>query len=198
MIDELTNYKCSTSFAILSPTSASQTSTVHPLELNSIETSNYGLEESRRSYYRRQTLPRKVSVFGHWIAACQLLTVVLFPLLLLPPPYGRPILYPNSLITATTPASLHERRITHIVSVCHEPIPAEHPQSGYHVHKIRVADSETEDLLIHLPAACQFIHNAMMTPNAIILVHCVQGLSRSACVVAAYCKSFSFLSLSRT
>lgn len=94
----------------------------------------------------------------------------------------------DSLTTASTPAGLHERNITHIVSVCHEPIPAHHPQSGYVIHRIPVKDEPTEDLVIHFPAACQFIHNAMMTPNAVVLVHCVQGLSRSAAVVAAYCK----------
>lgn len=92
----------------------------------------------------------------------------------------------TSLTTASTPAGLHERRITHIVSVCNEPIPAHHPRSGYIIHKIPVEDQPTEDILIHLPAACQFIHNAMMTEGAVVLVHCVQGLSRSACVVAAY------------
>ena len=96
-----------------------------------------------------------------------------------------------SLTTASTPQGLHERKITHIVSVCNEPIPAHHPQSGYVIHKIPVEDSPTEDLLIHLPAACQFIHNAMQTPGAVVLVHCVQGLSQSACVVAAYCKRIS-------
>lgn len=92
----------------------------------------------------------------------------------------------SSLTTASTPAGLHERNITHIVSVCREPIPAHHPQSGYEIHKIPIEDAPTEDLVIHLPAACQFIHKAMVTPGAVVLVHCVQGLSRSAAVVAAY------------
>ncbi|KAL5511943.1 hypothetical protein ACEPAH_5162 [Sanghuangporus vaninii] len=95
-------------------------------------------------------------------------------------------LYLGNLTTASTPQGLHERKITHIVSVCNEPIPAHHPQSGYVIHKIPVEDEPTEDLLIHFPAACQFIHNAMVTPGAVVLVHCVQGLSRSAAVVAAY------------
>lgn len=100
-----------------------------------------------------------------------------------------------SLTTASTPAGLHERKITHIVSVCNEPIPAHHPQSGYVIHRIPVEDVPTEDLLIHLPAACQFIDNAMRTPGAVVLVHCVQGLSRSACVVAAYRKSYGIMDL---
>ncbi|KAH8117659.1 phosphatases II [Phellopilus nigrolimitatus] len=95
-------------------------------------------------------------------------------------------LYLGNLTTASTPQGLHERKITHIVSACREPIPAHHPQSGYFIYKIPVEDAPTEDLLIHLPGACQFIHNAMQTEGAVVLVHCVQGLSRSACVVAAY------------
>ena len=95
----------------------------------------------------------------------------------------------DSLKSASSPAALHDRNITHIISVCHEPIPAHHPQSGYAILRIPVKDEPTEDLVIHFPTACQFVHNAMLTPNAVVLVHCVQGLSRSAAVVAAYCKS---------
>ena len=78
--------------------------------------------------------------------------------------------------------------------MCREPIPAHHPQSGYAVHIVPVDDRPTEDLLIHLRPACEFIHAAMMDPNAVILVHCVQGLSRSACVVAAYRESMHYIS----
>ena len=96
----------------------------------------------------------------------------------------------DSLKTSSSPAALHERSITHIISVCHEPIPAHRPQSGYTILRIPVKDEPTEDLVIYFPTACQFIHNAMLTPNAVVLVHCIQGLSRSAVVVSAYCKSF--------
>ncbi|KAF7291072.1 MAP kinase phosphatase 2 [Mycena chlorophos] len=41
------------------------------------------------------------------------------------------------------------------------------------------------DLLIHLPSACQFIHQALQAGGT-VLVHDVQGISRSAAVVAAY------------
>lgn len=72
------------------------------------------------------------------------------------------------------------------MSVCKDAIPAHHPQSGYVVLQIPVDDVPTEDLLIWLPRACQFIHDAMLQKDGVVLVHCVQGLSRSACVVAAY------------
>jgi dual specificity phosphatase 12 len=51
--------------------------------------------------------------------------------------------------------------------------------------RISVEDIDYEDLLIHLPSACQFIHGAL-EEGGNVLVHCVQGISRSAAVVAAY------------
>ena len=93
---------------------------------------------------------------------------------------------------AKSPRTLSERRITHIVSVGSEPIPADNPASGIRQLRIRVEDVDYADLLIHLPAACAFIHQALSN-NGVVLVHCVQGLSRSAAVVAAYCMCSLFL-----
>jgi dual specificity phosphatase 12 len=53
--------------------------------------------------------------------------------------------------------------------------------------RIPVEDVDYEDLLIHLPSACQFIEEALRGGGN-VLVHCVQGISRSAAVVAAYCE----------
>lgn len=90
-------------------------------------------------------------------------------------------------MTARSPRSLMERRITHIVSVCTDAIPAELPQSGMSHLRIAVEDVDYEDLLIRLPSACRFIEHAIENGGN-VLVHCVQGISRSAAVVAAYCK----------
>jgi len=92
-----------------------------------------------------------------------------------------------SVIAARSTRTLLERRITHILSVCNEAIPAEVPQSGICHKRIDIEDVEYADLLIHLPIACQFIHQAL-TSGGIILVHSVSGISRSAAVIVAYRK----------
>ncbi|KAJ7639036.1 protein-tyrosine phosphatase-like protein [Roridomyces roridus] len=94
-------------------------------------------------------------------------------------------LYLGNLVAARSTRSLTERRITHVLSVCTDAIPAELPQSGIQHMRIPIEDVDYADLLIHLPSACQFIDHAIRSGGA-ILVHDVQGVSRSAAVVAAY------------
>lgn len=94
-------------------------------------------------------------------------------------------LYLGNTHAARSSRSLTERRITHIVSVCSDPIPAEVPESGISHLRIPVEDVDFADLLIHLPAACHFIDQAISSGGT-VLVHCHQGLTRSATVVAAY------------
>jgi predicted protein tyrosine phosphatase len=95
----------------------------------------------------------------------------------------------SSILSARSSRSLTERRISHIISVCPDPIPAELPESGITHMRISIEDVDYADLLSHLPAACRFIDQAMRDGGT-VLVHCVQGLSRSAAVIAAYCKCF--------
>lgn len=94
-------------------------------------------------------------------------------------------LFLGNILAAKSSRSLTERRITHILSVCNDQVPAELPQSGICHMRIPVEDVDYEDLLIHLPSACQFIEEALRGGGN-VLVHCVQGISRSAAVVAAY------------
>ncbi|KAF9780231.1 phosphatases II [Thelephora terrestris] len=91
----------------------------------------------------------------------------------------------GNLTAACTPRTISERRITHIVSVCMDPIPADLPAGGIKHLRIPVEDRDYVDLLIHFPAACRFIHQAI-TEGGTVLVHCNQGASRSATIVAAY------------
>jgi len=93
-------------------------------------------------------------------------------------------------MAAKSTRSLTENRITHILSVCADQIPAETPEAPFTHMRISVEDVDYADLLIHLPSACRFIDSALRS-GGIVLVHCGQGLSRSAAVVAAYCMSIS-------
>lgn len=69
--------------------------------------------------------------------------------------------------------------------MCTDPIPADSPASGIRQLRIPIEDVDYADLLIHLPGACRFIQLAIQE-GGVILVHCEQGLSRSAAVIAAY------------
>jgi len=90
-------------------------------------------------------------------------------------------------MAARSTRSLTENRITHILSVCRDDIPAELPEAGFCHMRIAIEDVDYADLLIHLPSACRFIDSALRSGGN-VLVHCGQGLSRSAAVVAAYRK----------
>jgi len=94
-------------------------------------------------------------------------------------------LFLGNLVSAQSTRSLTERRITHIVSVCTEPIPADHPQSGIGRCRVPVQDHPNEDLLIWMPITCRFIDEALRS-GGVVLVHGVHGLSRGATIMAAY------------
>jgi len=94
-------------------------------------------------------------------------------------------LFLGNVTAARSTRSLTENRITHILSVCTDQIPAELPEAPYTHMRIAVEDVDYADLLIHLPSACRFIDSALKS-GGIVLVHCGQGLNRSAAVVVAY------------
>ncbi|KAF7288273.1 MAP kinase phosphatase 2 [Mycena chlorophos] len=80
-----------------------------------------------------------------------------------------------SLICAPGPNLFAARTPHHMFSpFAPEAIPAELPQSGIQHMRIPVGDVDYADLLIHLPSACQFIHQALLAER--VLVHDVQGI----------------------
>jgi dual specificity phosphatase 12 len=95
-------------------------------------------------------------------------------------------------VAARSTRTLAERRITHILSVCCDQIPAERHDSGIAHKRIAVEDVDYADLLIHLPEACRFIEDALRS-NGVVLVHCGQGLSRGPAVVAAFSQFLPYL-----
>ncbi|KAJ8481519.1 hypothetical protein ONZ45_g9981 [Pleurotus djamor] len=94
-------------------------------------------------------------------------------------------LFLGNVTAARSSRSLTERRVTHILSVCTDAIPAELAESGLTHMRLPVEDVDYADLLVHLPRAVHFIDQALRGGGN-VLVHCSQGLSRSAAVVAAY------------
>ncbi|THV08026.1 phosphatases II [Dendrothele bispora CBS 962.96] len=89
-------------------------------------------------------------------------------------------LYIGNLPAAKSQETLESLGVTHILSVC-----PEFSSTGPNHLNISVDDCEYDDLLIHLPEACQFIQRALEEDGR-VLVHCIFGVSRSATVAAAY------------
>ncbi|KAG6884695.1 hypothetical protein C0993_008896 [Termitomyces sp. T159_Od127] len=101
-------------------------------------------------------------------------------------------LYISDLSFAENPTCLASYGITHVISVIsgsvHLPPPAAlypHPPPR-HLH-LRIEDSPFAELAAHLPTTTQWIRDAYLTsPEARILVHCAEGISRSVSIVAAF------------
>jgi len=101
-----------------------------------------------------------------------------------------PRLYISDLIFAENPALLSSHRITHILSTLPDPIfrppPSLLPNQPVRM-QIYLEDSPFAELAAHLPRTTSFIRDSLASnPDARVLVHCVEGVSRSVSVVAAY------------
>lgn len=74
--------------------------------------------------------------------------------------------------------------ITHVLSVM--PGSVLLPSSNQRTLQIPIRDLPFEELAAHLGDTTAFIADALAQPKANVLVHCVQGRSRSASVISAY------------
>lgn len=103
-----------------------------------------------------------------------------------------PGLYISDLSFAENPACLSSHRITHVLSALPDAIYIP-PATLLHPHpppvrlQVRVEDFPFAELVAHLPQTTAWIGDALSRdPNSRVLVHCVEGISRSVSVVAAY------------
>ncbi|KAF5323859.1 hypothetical protein D9611_008390 [Ephemerocybe angulata] len=101
-----------------------------------------------------------------------------------------PRVYISDLAFAENPALLSSYRITHVLSTLPDtifcPPPSLLPRQPVRL-QIRVDDLPFAELAAHLPATTAFIRDALAaSPDARVLVHCGEGISRSVSVVAAY------------
>ncbi|CAA7266110.1 unnamed protein product [Cyclocybe aegerita] len=97
-------------------------------------------------------------------------------------------LYLGSLAAAQDAPLLRSQGISHIVSVLDSPwapSPSHLEREGFSVYKIEVGDDASVDLRPFLEAVCANIEG-MRRMGRGVLVHCQQGVSRSAAIVIAY------------
>ncbi|KAF8650655.1 hypothetical protein AX16_005135 [Volvariella volvacea WC 439] len=101
-----------------------------------------------------------------------------------------PQIYISDLSFAESASSLTAHKITHILSVLpdtiYTPPPSLLPAQPKRL-QIKVEDSPFAELAVHLPQTTQWIAQAVESgPDARVLVHCAEGISRSVSVVAAF------------
>lgn len=81
--------------------------------------------------------------------------------------------------------------ITHILSVMtaselEQYGPDENPD--VELRHLDIKDEPSADLLQHLMRECDWLDATLSQPRNVVLVHCQQGISRSAAVAVAYCQ----------
>ncbi|KAG9308411.1 phosphotyrosine protein [Chiua virens] len=94
-----------------------------------------------------------------------------------------PRLYVSDLAFAENSAALASIGITHVLSAMRGYV-ALHP--SLHRAQYPLDDLPFSELAAHLPHTTAFLRAALSDPNARVLVHCMEGVSRSTSVVAAY------------
>ncbi|KAF7363014.1 Dual specificity protein phosphatase 12-like isoform X1 [Mycena venus] len=82
---------------------------------------------------------------------------------------------------------LRRRGITHILTVMADPVPqSDQTSDNFRRMQISVQDWPDQDLMSHFKDSNAFIDAARFTAQEGVLVHCAQGVSRSATIVTAY------------
>ncbi|KAF0556690.1 dual specificity protein phosphatase 19 [Gigaspora margarita] len=95
-----------------------------------------------------------------------------------------PRLFLGSLVAATDEDWLEEHKITHILTVANGILPSFPESFTYKVIPIR--DHPSQNISTHFEEVFEFIQSVLDQEDSNILVHCHQGVSRSASVVIAY------------
>ncbi|XP_050739682.1 dual specificity protein phosphatase MPK-4-like isoform X1 [Eriocheir sinensis] len=94
-------------------------------------------------------------------------------------------LYLGNLTAAVDFPTLRSYRVSHILTVDNQPLPASITSlQGMHFMYINVDDMSHEDLLSHFEDAVSFIKDGQEKGN--VLVHCYFGVSRSATLVTCF------------
>jgi len=94
-------------------------------------------------------------------------------------------LYLGSISAVLDPSILKEHDIHHLVQVLDVPWLPASEQDGYECYRLDILDLESQDLKPHLEDAVEDIDSALRRGRN-VLVHCQQGVSRSAAIVIAY------------
>ncbi|KAI0264762.1 DSPc-domain-containing protein [Gloeopeniophorella convolvens] len=94
-------------------------------------------------------------------------------------------LYLGSISAVLDPSILKEHNIHHLVQVLDVPWLPSIEKDGYECYRMDILDVESQDLKPHLEDAVEDIDSALRRGQN-VLVHCQQGVSRSAAIVIAY------------
>ncbi|KAH8798714.1 protein-tyrosine phosphatase-like protein [Flagelloscypha sp. PMI_526] len=104
-----------------------------------------------------------------------------------------PRLYLSDYYTARNVETMNRLGVTHIITllepekVQEDPVLAEKLVKEENRLRIEIADRSDVDILSWLEKTTEFIGNALRDDEKnVVLVHCLQGISRSATVVCAY------------
>ncbi|XP_020651819.3 dual specificity protein phosphatase 13A [Pogona vitticeps] len=110
-----------------------------------------------------------------------------------------PNLFLGDLVTAHNRFGLWKMGISHVLNAAHGRIFCQGSHEFYgttiEYHGVPAYDLPDFDLSPYFYPAAEFIHKALTSPGAKILVHCAVGISRSSSLVLAYLMIYHHFSL---